>query len=305
VSVSLHRCCGRGRNASSVLRRSGAPKLPAGQHRPKQSMGQSYLTDPNYIAKIADSFATKVELCTQKTGGRTVLELGPGLGAITRPLLLYFPHMTAIELDDRAVALLRQDLPSLNVLHSDMTKVDYGELAQQLGGPLSVVGNLPYSIITDILLTLVDFPGAISYAQFMVQKEVADRIVATPGSRAYGVLSVALQLYAKPARRFTVPATAFYPRPKVTSAVVDLHFRAKGEVPGMAAPTKFLEVLRTAFSQRRKKLRHSLRPLLDHQRCGLPSDMEGLRAEQVTPEGFAQLTDHIFPYARPAGPPSR
>lgn len=268
------------------------PRLPAQDHRPKQSLGQNYLTDANYIAKIVDDFLDSLN-AVRPLG--PVVELGPGLGSITRPLFRQLPAMTVVEIDDRAVDILRRDMPQLDVVHLDLLKFDYAALSKKLGARLNIMGNLPYCITSDALLSLVRYPGAIRYAFVMVQKEARERILATPGSKDYGPLAAMIQLYARPRARFIVPATAFYPQPKVTSAMVSLDFLEPEELP-RADPVQLKEVVLTSFQQRKKGLRHSLRVLLLRERMELPPTWSKRSAETMEPKDFVEVTNLIFPY---------
>jgi len=298
---TLHRCPQVGwstgrhlRDASMQAVRQAAPKLPKGQHKPKQSLGQSYLTDANYIKKIADRFEV---LVPAEERGQRVVEFASGLGAITRPLAQRFPEMSAVEIDARAVAVLNRDLPRLNLLHADILELDFASMAQR-HGRLRLVGNLPYSVGTNILFKVAEQPDAVELGFFMVQKEVAQKIVAEPGSKDYCPLAVMLQLSARTKMSFNVPPAAFYPKPKVTSAMVELHFDKPASVSGTSVDlSRLREVLTVSFQQRKKGLRHSLRSLVESQRCGLPSHFEKMRAEQLNPSEFVELTRFIFPRA--------
>lgn len=271
-----------------------APKLPKGAHRPKQELGQSYLSDPNTAAKIVSTFSEGAAARCEGDYPR-VVELGPGLGALTRSLVAQFPRMLAVDVDPRAVNVLRQDLPSLQVWQEDLLKLDHADLARKMGGRLSVIGNLPYSITTDALLSLVASPGALRYAVVMIQKEAAERVVASPGSKDYSPLSVMLQIYARPRMRYSVPRTAFYPKPKVTSAIVEFDFPALEELPEVSAES-LLEIVKTSFCQRKKTLKHSLKSYVQERRMALPLQWSKLRAEQLSPEQFVALARQL---ARP------
>ncbi|CAM9870352.1 unnamed protein product, partial [Pylaiella littoralis] len=260
------------------------PSLPQGEFRPKQSLGQNYLSDQNYVMKICNHFGDTSE------GGRRVLELGPGTGALTQVLHERFPDMLAVDIDQRAVELLGNSLPSLNVVMSDVLQLDYTKLAELRGGPLSVIGNLPYHITSQILFTLCDHYQSVRRAVVTMQLEVAQRVVAKPSTKQYGILSVVFQLYARPQVLFQIPPTVFYPQPSVTSALISLDFTGKG--PGINQAC-LKSVLSAAFQQRRKMLRQSLKSLL---RAGqtLPEEFATRRPEQLEPLEFVTLTRAVF-----------
>eukprot|EP00903_Cladosiphon_okamuranus_P012074 g11335.t1 len=260
------------------------PSLPQGEFRPKQSLGQNYLSDQNYVMKICNHFGDTSE------GGRRVLELGPGAGALTQVLHERFPDMLAVDIDQRAIELLGSSMPSLNAVMSDVLQLDYTKLAKLRGGPLSVIGNLPYHITSQILFTLCDHYQSVRRAVVTMQLEVAQRIVAKPSTKQYGILSVVFQLYARPQVLFQIPPTVFYPQPSVTSALISLDFTGKG--PGVNQAC-LKSVLSSAFQQRRKMLRQSLKPLL---RAGqtLPEEFATRRPEQLEPLEFVALTRAVF-----------
>eukprot|EP00434_Breviolum_minutum_P010958 symbB.v1.2.009664.t1/scaffold593.1/size185935/15 len=280
---------------------ASVPKLPSGSHRPKQQLGQSYLTDPNTINKIVESFHEACKLRMEEMGPATasntasVLELGPGLGALTRFLAELFPasKLLAVDIDPRAVERLRTDMPELQVRLQDLLTLNHSEVKLQMGSaPLFVVANLPYSITTDALISLVKHPGAIRYAQVMVQREAAERIVATVGSKDYSVLSVMLQAFCHVKQLYLVPPTAFYPPPKVVSSIVELDFKENSENIDVKT---LLEVVKESFRQRKRALKHSLKAYLQQRRLPLPLPWSKLRAEQVNQQqGSKMMPDRDF-----------
>lgn len=251
---------------------------------PKKSLGQNFLRDPNTIRKIADA--------VEAPPGAPVVEIGPGTGAMTAELLARYPQMVALEVDERAVAHLKTTLPGLDVRHADVLEADWNALAAEKGGPLYVVGNLPYYITSPILFGLVDARAAVREAVVMMQLEVAERLVALPRTKAYGILSVVLQRYADVKLLFRVPPTVFYPRPDVTSAVVRISFRADAPPPS-EAEDRFRAVVRAAFNQRRKTLHNSLSAWTRAQGIVLPEDLAKRRAEELTPDGFFALSEYL------------
>ncbi len=251
---------------------------------PKKHLGQHFLTDPNIARKIADA--------VEAPAGAAVVEIGPGTGALTDELLARYPALTAVEVDARAVAHLKEKHPALDVRHQDVLGVNWGALAHEKGGPLWVVGNLPYYITSPILFALLDGRAAVQRAVVMMQLEVAERLVAVPGTKAYGILSVQTQLAARPRLLFRVSRNVFFPKPAVESAVVALEFG------GVAAPgvdsDALRRVIRTAFGQRRKMLRNSLGPLAAERGRALPDGFAERRPESLVPADFVALTRALF-----------
>lgn len=251
--------------------------------QPKKSLGQNFLRDPNTIRKIAASLDAKL--------GDAVVEIGPGTGAMTSELLATHPKMVALEVDQRAVAHLNEELPDLNVRHQDVLTADWYALSEELGGSLHVIGNLPYYITSPILFSLVDARDVVAEVVVMMQLEVAQRIVAQPRTKAYGILSVVFQRYCDVKLLFKVSPHVFFPQPDVTSAVVRLRFKADAPPPSPGEDL-FRQVVRGAFGQRRKTLRNSLRsafPSLDD----LPEEWAKRRAEELTPDEFARLSRYL------------
>ena len=173
--------------------------LPPGQFKPKQSLGQNFLSDQNYVLKIVDA------LHDDSPEGNRVVELGPGPGALSRVLIRQYPKMTAVEIDQRAVAFLGEKIPELDVINMDVLDCDWTAMAQQRGGKLSVIGNLPFYITSQILFSLADHWKAVDKAVVTMQYEVAERVVAKSNSKQYGILSVVFQLYGNPVMNFKIP----------------------------------------------------------------------------------------------------
>ncbi len=250
---------------------------------PKKHLGQNFLQDPNTARKIVASL--------QAPPGASVVEIGPGPGALTGLLQAAYPAMTALEVDPRAVALLRERFPGLDVRQQDVLAVDWAALARQKGGPLYVVGNLPYYITSQILFGLLDAGPCLREAVVMMQLEVAQRLVAPPRTKAYGILSVATRLRARPELLFRVSRNVFFPKPDVTSAVVRLTF--DDAPPADVDPALLRDVVRTAFNQRRKTLRNSLSRWTKEAGLALPDGWEHCRAEELTPEAFVELAQYL------------
>ncbi len=261
------------------------PTIP----RPKKSLGQNFLVDPNYIRKIINA----AEILPHET----ILEIGPGHGLLTRALAEKAGKVIAIELDRELCAILKEklsDLKNVNLIQADAMTFDY----QQLDGPLKVVANLPYNIATPLIFRLMEIRKKLTLMVLMLQKEVGRRMVAKPGGKDYGVLSVTLQYYTEPRLMFTVPRTCFVPRPKVDSAIIRLQVLPEPRWP-VRDEDWFLRVLRAGFSHRRKFLSNAL---MD---SGFPSDLirqafhkasinPKRRAETLSLSEFCTLADCLF-----------
>jgi 16S rRNA (adenine1518-N6/adenine1519-N6)-dimethyltransferase len=222
------------------------------RHIPRKRFGQHFLTDRGIIEDIVQAIAP--------VAGQPMVEIGPGLGALTQPLVERLGHLTVIELD-RDLAMLLRKRADLSVIESDVLRVDFRALADSAkvantaDTKLRIVGNLPYNISTPILFHLLDVADAVQDQHFMLQKEVIDRMVAKPSSSDYSRLSVMLQWRYAMENVLFVPPTSFDPPPRVDSAIVRMLPHA---APVALDAKLFSELVRVAFSQRRKLLRHSL-----------------------------------------------
>ncbi|MEO8123049.1 MAG: 16S rRNA (adenine(1518)-N(6)/adenine(1519)-N(6))-dimethyltransferase RsmA [Burkholderiales bacterium] len=247
------------------------------RHLARKRFGQHFLTDEFVIGAIVDAIAPQP--------GDAMVEIGPGLGALTGPLAARCGILTVIELDrDLAARLRRRD--ELYVIESDVLRVDFGELARQFGRPLRVVGNLPYNISTPILFHLLEHVDHIADQHFMLQKEVVARMAAAPGSKTYGRLSVMLQWRYAIDALLDVPPEAFEPPPRVDSAVVRM--RPLPAEPGIDAAL-LGQIVTLAFSQRRKVLRNTLGPWLASHGYAGGFDL-ARRAEEVPVAEYLSLT---------------
>lgn len=245
--------------------------------RPKKSLGQHFLTDGNIIDKIVDSLPAGE--------GDRIIEIGPGTGTLTEALLERHPDMAAVELDQRAVEVLRERFPSLELVEENVLDTDWAALSAGKART-HVVGNLPYYITSQILFALLEAREYLATATLMMQKEVAERLTGEIRTKDYGILSVQTQLMSSPEILFTVSRHCFDPPPKVESAVVRLTFD-KGELACSDAHLK--QVVRTAFNQRRKKLSNALKPLVDKDELPEGFDYDK-RAEAWTPDIYEKLT---------------
>ncbi len=248
----------------------GRPRAVAGGggHIARKRFGQNFLVDQGVIAEIVRAIAPKP--------GEALVEIGPGLGALTDPVVERCEKLTVVELDRDLAARLRKR-PELDVIESDVLKVDFAQLARERGVKLRMIGNLPYNISSPILFHLLPCADVVVDQHFMLQKEVVDRMVATPGNKDYSRLSVMLQWRYDMECVVDVPPGSFDPPPKVNSAVVRMTPLA--EVPDV--DPKVLEAMvAVAFSQRRKILRHTLGAWITQQGITTDFDLQR-RAEEV------------------------
>jgi len=252
--------------------------------RPKKSFGQHFLHEKRYIDSIVSAISPKP--------ADVVIEIGPGEGALTLPLLAAAGKLTAIELDTDLIPDLKARAAAvgqLEVIHADVLKVDFTTLARERGvDKLRVAGNLPYYISSPILFHCVEHAGAIEDMHFMLQKEVVDRMAAEPGSKVYGRLSVMLQLVCRIEPLFEVPPGAFRPPPKVDSAVVRMVPLPPERLP-QADPARLYAVVKAAFAQRRKTLSNALKQVMDAEAIRSADVDPRARAEALSPADFVRL----------------
>ncbi|WP_374429905.1 16S rRNA (adenine(1518)-N(6)/adenine(1519)-N(6))-dimethyltransferase RsmA [Ideonella dechloratans] len=252
-------------------------------HHARKRFGQHFLTDTALIDDIVRAIDPRP--------GQPLVEIGPGLGALTLPVLARCAHLTVVELDRDLAARLRKR-GDVDVIEADVLTVDFGALAERLGGPLRVIGNLPYNISSPILFHLLPWADRVEDQHFMLQKEVVDRMAATPGHKAYGRLSVMLQWRYHIESLLDVPPEAFDPPPRVDSAVVRM---VPWPQPVALDLPRFEQMVQVAFSQRRKLLRHSLGRWLDEQGFAGSFDLQR-RAEEVPVAEYVALAQ-VLPAA--------
>ena len=247
------------------------------KHIPRKRFGQNFLTDGGIFDAIVDAIDPQA--------GQPMVEIGPGLMALTQPLVERLGKITVIELD-RDLAVRLRLRPDLDVVESDVLKVDFRALAQRLEAPkLRVVGNLPYNISSPILFHLLEQVDVVQDQHFMLQKEVIDRMVAKPATSDYGRLTVMLQWRYAMESVLHVPPESFDPPPKVDSAVVRMVPR---ETPAALNPALLEELVRVAFSQRRKILRNTLGKWLEEKGFSGEFDLKR-RAEEVSVPEYEAL----------------
>ena len=248
----------------------------------RKRYGQHFLHEPTVIERILAGVAPRP--------GEALLEIGPGHGALTAPLLAAAGTLDVVEIDRDLAAALQARFaaqPGLRVHAADALDFDYAGLARARGRRLRVVGNLPYNISTPLLFRLLGYSGQIQDMHFMLQKEVVDRIVAPPGNRQYGRLGVMLAPRVRATRLLDVGPGAFRPAPRVWSAVVRLEVLA--DTPHWAAEPQFSAVVTAAFGQRRKTLRNSLGGLLSAAQIAAAGIDPGARAETLDAGQFGRL----------------
>ncbi len=256
-------------------------------HTPRKRFGQNFLHDHNIIYNILSSLQARPE--------EHWVEIGPGMGALTDPLLNMGLHLDVVELDRDLVALLKDKFKQqdkLQIFSTDALKFDFSSLAKN-NEKLRIIGNLPYNISTPLMFHLLDNASCIEDMHFMLQKEVVDRICAAPGSKKYGRLSVMMQYYCTTELLFDVPPESFDPAPKVMSAIVRL---VPHDHPPVAVNNlKMLNrVVVQAFSQRRKTLRNSLKKLIEENAIIALNIDPTLRAEALSLADFANLSNLLI-----------
>ena len=254
-------------------------------HIPRKRFGQHFLHDAGILRKIVQAIAPE--------RGDNLVEIGPGEGALTLPLLRAAGHLTAIELDRDLVPRLRaaaEDVGTLEIVNADVLTIDFAALARN--GTLRLVGNLPYNISTPILFHCIEHIDAIRDMHFMLQKEVVDRMAARPGSKVYGRLSVMLQLACRVDPLLHVPPGAFRPPPKVESAVVRLTPHAADQ-RRFADDALVARIVKAAFGQRRKTLANALGDIASADLIAAAGVDPRARAEALAPAAFVTLAEKI------------
>lgn len=252
--------------------------------RANKNLGQHFLTDSAMIARIVEAIAPDI--------GDNLLEIGPGTGAITLPVLARAKALTAIELDRRVIPILQEKsaaLGDLTLIEQDVLEVDYAALLGEANW--RVFGNLPYNISTPILFTLAAIP-CIQDMVFMLQKEVVERMIALPGEKNYGRLSVMLAYQHEVYPLFDVPPASFSPPPKVMSAMVGM---TRLSQPRWVVQDEhvFAKVVKQAFAMRRKTLRNTLKPLIDGDTLAMLNIDPGVRAETLDGADFAHIANYL------------
>ena len=242
------------------------------RHQPRKRFGQNFLVDHRIINQIISTISPKNDDC--------IVEIGPGKGAITFPLIEYLDHLSVIEIDRDLVSMLESEgQEKLTIYQSDALKFDFSQIPNKL----RVIGNLPYNISSPLLFHLLDYRDQITDMTFMLQKEVVDRIVAPPGNKTYGRLSVMMQAFYEVELMFVVPKESFEPQPKIESAILYLKTR---EQPLVKNSKPLEEIVKLAFSQRRKTLKNCLKSVLNQSQTEIDLSQ---RAEMLSTENFVTL----------------
>ena len=259
--------------------------------RPKKALGQHFLRDEAIAARIADTLADY--------RGRPVLEVGPGTGMLTKHLLAAGHDLTVVEIDRASIDFLRAHYPALEgrIWEEDFLQMN---LRERYTSAFCVIGNYPYYISSQIFFKVLEERDRVVCCSGMIQKEVADRLVARPGSRTFGILAAMVQPWYDVECLFTVPPSAFNPPPKVQSAVVRLVRNVRQELG--CDEKLYKTVVKTAFNRRRKTLRNALEPLLGRSFEGRDDRLFSLRAEQLTLEDFVHLTNLTEAHLRHTSP---
>lgn len=247
--------------------------------KPKKALGQHFLKDLQIAQRIADTLADYK--------GTPVLEIGPGMGVLTQYLLDAEHDLKVVELDRESVAYLEQNFPDLKgrIIAQDFLKLD---LSQLYPGKFCVIGNYPYNISSQIFFKVLDYKEQIPCCSGMIQKEVAERLAAAPGSKTYGIISVLLQAWYDVEYLFTVSEQVFNPPPKVKSAVIRM---TRNRRTDLGCDEKLFKTLvKTTFNQRRKTLRNSIKPILGKEFPDYNLPVFNKRPEQLSVEQFIELT---------------
>jgi 16S rRNA (adenine1518-N6/adenine1519-N6)-dimethyltransferase len=257
--------------------------MSAKSYRTKKRFGQHFLHDSSVVQKMIYALYPKPD--------EKIIEIGPGLGALTFPLLQTIETLTVVEIDRDVIQHLRnKGGEQLNIHNVDALRFDFSQLQDNASQPLRIVGNLPYNISTPLLFHLLKFRELISDMHFMLQKEVVDRLVAVPGNKNYGRLSIMAQYYCQTEYLFYVSPASFNPPPKVDSAV--LRITPWKELPYIARdPQRLSQIVVEAFSKRRKTLRNSLRKYISLEQIQSIGIDPQLRAEQLSVEDFVNLSN--------------
>jgi len=253
------------------------------QVKPKKFLGQHFLKDLKIAQDIADTVDTFPQL--------PILEVGPGMGVLTQFLVKKDRPVKVVELDFESVAYLRNEYPSLedHIIEDDFLKMNLTRLFD--GKPFVLTGNYPYNISSQIFFKMLDNKDLIPCCTGMIQKEVAERIAAPPGSKTYGILSILIQAWYRVEYLFTVSEHVFNPPPKVKSAVIRM---TRNEVQDLGCDEKlFKQVVKTTFNQRRKMLRNSIKPILGAESPLLQDEIFTKRPEQLSIQQFIELTNWV------------
>ena len=253
------------------------------KNKPKKRFGQNFLRDENILNKIVREINPQPD--------DLIIEIGPGYGALTQKLLLSTENLIAVEIDNELVNSLKERFPDLQLINEDFLETDLLKLTSQ-EKKLRIVGNIPYNITSPILFKLIENNGLIKDTVFMVQHEVAKRMTASRGTKDYGILAVVLKYFSETKLCFKISPNVFYPKPKVYSALIHIHFNK------MKQPEEeqklFIDIVKSAFGNRRKILKNSFSNSIFHEIDFSDSGIDlSLRAENLSVDDFVKLTDYV------------
>jgi len=255
------------------------------KNKPLKRFGQNYIRDRNVLQKIIEEFKPEND--------DNIIEIGPGRGALTKLILEKTDNLTAIEIDTRVIENLKTLSPKLNIVNNDFLNVDLKSYYNENEKKIKIIGNIPYNITSPIIFKLIDNNNLVSEAVFMVQHEVAKRMIGVKGSKNYGIFSIILNYFCDVSFCFKVSRNVFYPKPNVDSAVVHLRFRTIKEEE--LVQKTFIKVVKASFGKRRKILKNSLSNSIfknnDFSNCKIDLSQ---RAENLDIEDFIKLSKFIL-----------
>ncbi|MBK6912808.1 MAG: 16S rRNA (adenine(1518)-N(6)/adenine(1519)-N(6))-dimethyltransferase RsmA [Ignavibacteriales bacterium] len=251
---------------------------------PLKRFGQNYLKDENILNKIVQTIDPQ--------RADSIIEIGPGTGALTKKIIDKTANFIAVEIDNRVIDQLKSEFSNINLINADFLKLDLNSFSSKTRPPFRIVGNIPYNLTSPIIFKIIENRDIIRDAVFMIQLEVAERMNAKIGTKEYGILAVILNHFADVKLCFKVSPNVFYPKPKVYSAVVKIVMKESGMNDRSAQI--FIKTVKAAFGKRRKTLRNSLKSSIfeniDFTNCGI--DL-GLRAEQLSIADFIKLSEYV------------
>ena len=249
--------------------------------KPKKNLGQHFLIDKNIANKIVNSL--------KLSQSNSVLEIGPGKGILTELIIEKgINNLYVVDVDQESIEYLKKHFQVLgdNIIYADFLKVN---ILEQIPSPISIIGNLPYNISSQIMFRVLEYKTNVTEMVCMIQKEVAERFVAKPNSKTYGILSVLLQAFYNIEYLFTVSEQVFYPKPRIKSAVIRLERKENYTID--CSEELFFKVVKTSFGQRRKTIRNSLKSIIERE--NMQDNLFSKRPEQLSVDDFIFLTNFI------------
>jgi 16S rRNA (adenine1518-N6/adenine1519-N6)-dimethyltransferase len=261
-------------------------------NKPKKSLGQNYLKDENICRNIVRSFNIKSD--------DFIIEIGSGQGAITKYILSHTENLIAVEYDINNCNILREKFPELEIINEDILTLSLADIVRKkdLAQKLRIIGNIPYNITSPLLFKLIENRHLISDSQLMIQEEVAQRLVAKPNTKDYGILSVFSQVYSKPKLLFKVSRNCFYPKPRVDSRIIKFQFTDE-LINQIIDESFFRNFVRGSFGTRRKTLRNSLKNIFIYvNKMKIKFDFDR-RAESLSVKEFIKLSNKIYSALHP------